>query len=259
MNLLWRMVRASSAGDGGARDRFAEPECGPGAWEARGRSRCGHCGAPTPRPVRVRPLVLDWPHGEPHRLGDFTWVANSYDPVVSGELAEELGERFAGFEAAPVEPRDPPAALIDEARGLVELAVVRECRPEPARSTLRRARPPCPECGVHVLFWGESHTLQVLMRSNHGLTVLEGVEYWQSGQWDPVTKSLPQTRHPREEGRGLFLDAAELGDEGLFKIEGDNKAVMCTDGVKRFVESRGLTNVGFLCGGELVERAVRSS
>jgi hypothetical protein len=103
-----------------------------------------------------------------------------------------------------------------------------------------------------VLFWCEGDPLDVVVRSKHGLTVLEGVEYWQTGQWDPVSKSLPLTRPPREEGRRLFLDAAELGEEGFFRIDGDDKAVMCTDEVKRFVENRGLTNVDFLCAGELL-------
>jgi hypothetical protein len=247
------MVRPSVAGDESAGDRFAQPEAGPGSW-GRAPSECPECGAPAPRPARLRPLVLDWPPREPLALGDFTWPVGTYEPLVRRELAEELRERFAGFEVVPVEVRDAPGALVEEARDLVELTIVRTCTPEPERSTLRRVRPPCPACGSHILFWGESGTLGVVMRSRHGLTVIEGVEYWAAGSWDPDLEALARTRHPREDGRGLFVERAELGDEGLFLIEGDNKAVMCTDGMKRFVEGRGLTNVGFLRGGDVLAR-----
>jgi hypothetical protein len=111
MVTLWRLVKPRLAGEQDG--EFGDPHSALGTWapgEASPRTaalavdgRCPRCGAPVPRPRRVRPLRLEWPTTEPMRLGDFSWPAGSPLPAVTASLARALEERFDGFGAGPVE------------------------------------------------------------------------------------------------------------------------------------------------------------
>jgi hypothetical protein len=270
---IWRLVKPSLAGRERRRE-FAQPEEAPGSsvrGELTGALRelapdgiCPNCGTVVPRPERVQPLRLAWPAGEPTRLGDFTWPVGTYLPVLPAALASELHDRFEGFEPGPVEVLEErvradgragkplPARFLGAARELTELWIKRRCRLDPKRSTLDLVRPPCEVCGMHILFWGRGDAYDVVMRKKGGLTVLEGVEYWTTGDWDPDTDTLPKTRHPRDPGAGIAVERDQLGGPGFFQLDDDDKFVLCTDDVKRFLEERGATNVAFLCAGEVL-------
>jgi hypothetical protein len=101
-------------------------------------------------------------------------------------------------------------------------------------------------------FAGEDpDALRIFLEGAGGLRVLEGVECWSSGSWDALAKRVPKHRHPRRPGRGLYVGAAELGDAGVFCIEG-SRAVLCTDEFRDFVERRGCTNVAFIEAGDVL-------
>jgi hypothetical protein len=104
---------------------------------------------------------------------------------------------------------------------------------------------------MHILFWGRGDTYDIVMRKQGGLTVLEGVEFWTTGDWDFSSGTLPKQQHPRSPGGGVVIERAALGEPGFFQLDDDDEFVLCTDEVKRFLESRGATNVGFLCAGEV--------
>jgi hypothetical protein len=268
---VWRLVAPRLAGE---EEQFGQPHIARGTWavgEASPRlaalavdGRCPRCGGPVPRPRRARPLVLEWPTTEHTRLGDFSWPGGSHLPAVTASLAHALEERFDGFEAWPVEvlphrvkadgsPGKPLSRrFADEVAGLVELWPTRACRPDRERSTLSEIRPPCPQCGLDVLFWGDPVRSPAVMRANSGLTVLDGVEFWETGGWDAELGDLSRIRHPRQPGHGLFVTAQELGGADLFGLPDELKFLFCTDVVKRFVEERGCTNVAFLEAGEVV-------
>lgn len=249
---LWRMTSPSNAGDPATRERFARPEAGMSSYApgeapsellaAAVDGACPACGTPVPRMRRVQPLSVVWPDGEPpeDERGDFVWPVGTQLPVVSHGVGSELRERFGGFELGPV--AEDPAS--------VELWVAASCRPH-ERSTLRELRPPCPSCGVSVLVFGGGLTVDG-PRNRQGTVVLEGVEWFELGYWNPATKDLDRIRHPREPGRGLFVAADELGDADVFFVAGDDKAIVCTEDVKTFVEGRGWTDVAFLEAGEIV-------
>jgi hypothetical protein len=190
---------------------------------------------------RVQPLSMVWPEGEPAQTGDFVWPAGTYLPVASREIAGELRERFLGFDLGRV-AEDPDMA---------ELWITARCRPH-ERSTLREIHPPCPVCGTSILMWGAGSAFDVARRWRKGLVLLDGVEFWDVGDWDPAIKDLARIHHPREPGRGLFVTDGERNGADLFYIADDNKAIVCTDEVKTFIEARDWTNVGFLEAGELI-------
>jgi len=236
---LWRIVRPSLAG----RER---PE-GYGQPEATG----------------THPVAIQWPTNEPLALGDFTWPAGTYLPLVAEPFARELAERFGGTELGRVEVVEHrvrasdgkpgarlPRGFLDRAQQLVELRVERRCSPDP-RSTIREIRPARPA----VLHWGGGGpAYDALLKGDGGLAVLEGVEWWESGAWDPAAKALAKIHHPREPGRGLFV----AGDADLFRLDGENRFVLCSDAVKELLEERGATNVAFLEAGQIVRSASTS-
>jgi predicted RNA-binding Zn-ribbon protein involved in translation (DUF1610 family) len=248
---LWRIVRPRTAGDRESRDRYEAPEAGVSSYVPRDEppellaaavdGACPECGTLLPRMRRVQPLTIVWPKGEPTETGDFIWPEGTYLPVVSRAIADELRERFAGFEPGPV--ADDP--------GLAELWVQASCRPH-ERSSIREVRQPCPVCGVSILMWAGGIAVDAVSKGRQGLVLLEGVEWWERGYWDPAIKDLALIHHPREPGRGLFVADDERDGHDLFYIGDDNKAIICTDEVKAFVEERSWTNVGFLAAGETI-------
>ena len=248
---LWRMVQPARAGDVASRDRYESPEAGVSSYVARDEppellaaavdGACRECQVPLPRKRRVQPLSLEWPEGEPAGTGDFIWPVGTYPPVVSRGIAGELRERFAGFEPGPVA----------EYPDLAELWVTASRRPH-QRSTLREVNPPCRVCGTSILMWAGGTAFEVVAKGRRGLVLLEDVEWWEEGNWDPAINELARTHRPRKPGRGLFVAAETLDGADVFYIGDDNKAIICTDEVKTFVEQRGWTNVGFLAAGELV-------
>jgi hypothetical protein len=232
---------------------FGRPQ---GTSQTSSEDRCPACEIPLPAPP-TQAIVLEWTTQETLRLGDFTWPHFTYLPVVSEPLARELHDRFGGFELGPVEVRErrlrmsdfKPGARLPEAflaanRRLVELRVTASCRLDPERSSIVRVRPPCAACGRDLLTWGRL-PVPSLRDASYGVAVLESVEWWESGSWDPDTKDLARVRHPRIPGEGLF---AHLDEPAGFCRLGN--FVLCTDEVRDFVEARGCTNVGFLEAGE---------
>jgi hypothetical protein len=232
---------------------FGRPQ---GTAKTTSEDRCAACDMPLPA-RRAQPVVLEWTTQETLRLGDFTWPHSTYLPLAAEPLARELRDRFGGFELGPVEVRERrlrmsdfkpgarlPEAFLEANRRLVELRVTASCRPDPERSTIGRVRPPCAACGRDLLTWGRLPGPS-LRGAAYGVAVLEGVEWWESGSWDPVAKDLARVRHPRIPGEGLFGHLDE--PTGFFQL---GNFVLCTDAVKHFLEARGCTNVGFLEAGD---------
>lgn len=270
---IWRVTDPSPFGRSPSSMRYsrasvphalAPAEVPAGAAPETANWDCPRCGAPWPPWTRAGHARLEWERDDPFVLGDFTWASMTHYPFVRRELAREL-ERFAGFEARKVEvateagesPRRMavPAAFLTEAQELVELWVTEVCEADPSRSTLSERQPACATCGQSFVLWGESETMASIgMKRGRGLVVTEGVEWLELGDWDPVAKRLAVTRHPRKVGQGLFVASGELGGAGFFHVRQLNDGyVFCTDEVKRYIEERGLTNIDFLCAGEVFE------
>jgi hypothetical protein len=243
------MVQPALAGDVPSRYRYESPEAGVSSYVPRDEppevlaaavdGACPECKTRLPRMRRVQPVSIVWPKREPADPGDFIWPFGTQPPLVSQEIFGELRERFAGFEPGPVEGYP----------GLAELWVTASRRPH-ERSTLREVNPPCGVCGTSILMWAGGIAVDAVAKGRQGLVLLEDVEWWEKGDWDPAIKELARIHHPRRPGRGLFVENLDGAD--VFYIADDNKAIICTDEVKTFVEQRGWTNVGFLAAGELV-------
>jgi hypothetical protein len=263
---VWQVVRLRRADPWAEDPGFGEP--GVAAESTTGGEPAGgwpECGAAVPRARRAQPLRIEWLSNQPLELGDFTWVLGEPRVLVPRALGDELRARFAGFELEPVELLERrlrvsdfkpgavlPARFLAAARGLVELRVTRDCRPEPDRSTITRVSPPCPVCGFDNAFWGHL-PLRSLREQRYGVAILEWVEWWESGSWDFAEKHLTYVRHPRVAGAGLAFTAEEVGEPGFFVLVGERKFILCTDEVKTFLEQRGATNVGFLEAGDVVD------
>jgi hypothetical protein len=245
------MVQPAKAGEVESRYRYESPEAGVASYVSRDEptdllaaavdGACPECRTLLPRRRRVQPLAFVWSAGEPDETGDFIWPSGTQLPVFSREIAGELRKRFAGFEAGPVA----------EHADLTELWITASRRPH-ERSTLREVNPPCPACGTSILVWAGGIAAEVVAKGRQGLVVLEGVEWWELGSWDPAIQELARIHHPRKPGCGLFVAAADLDGADVFYIGDDSKAIICTDGLKTFVEQRGWTNVAFLAAGELL-------
>lgn len=228
---VWRLVRRREAGLG-------EPEMAAGSI-APAEGECDGCGTPLPHGRRRQPLRIEWPRGQPLKVADLTWPVGVHNPILSRSLAEQLQEHLGGLAPGPVElvgPRGPDSEL-------VELWVTQELAPA-AASTIVEHRPPCAVCGFTLTLWGDGPILRSLCEGRQGLASIEGVEWWESGGWDPERKALSRIRHPWREGAGLVFDHEPAG---FFRLPGEQKFILCADEVKRALE--GLTGVRFLRAG----------
>jgi hypothetical protein len=180
--------------------------------------------------VRVK-----WPTNVPLELGQFVSPIASPFRLVARDLADEPGARFAGFSPGPVDVLEHrirasdgrrgarlPERFLAQARELVEVWIDRAVRPA-ARTTLREVHSPCELCGLtQGARWGNDKLLPNEVTAEFGITILDGVEWWESTGWEPGG-GLTYVHHPRARDRGLYVDAAELGEPGFFVLAGGRR------------------------------------
>ena len=108
---LWRVVQPRKVGEDespygepeGARSGREPLDYPAGVVEQAVDGACPVCRTPLPVNRPAPPTQVQWNTQVPLKLGDFVWPMASYFPLVSSDLADELGERFGGFSPEPVE------------------------------------------------------------------------------------------------------------------------------------------------------------
>lgn len=171
---------------------------------------------------RVRPLPVEWATNVPLTLGDFVWPEVSTFPLTGPELADELKRRFGGFDPSPIEVCEHKVRASDGKQGarlpqkflaaaceLVELWLDKPVELHP-RTTITQITGPCRLCGLaQGPRWGNTELLRSEQTGEFGISILEGVEWVETAEWDREL-GLIQVKHPRTQGRGIYIAASAL-------------------------------------------------
>ena len=183
---------------------------------------------------RRRPLLIEWEPGS-DVVGDFTWPGTDTDIVVSDRVGVALRDAgVQGFELKPVEMQEQSDA---------------------AKRRSRMPRVQVPYSGVTLWdLWVGSwvradrkrSTIEERQRPDGAIELeLTGVQRRES-TWNQTTAQLARIAINRSPGQGLFVSQARE----VFRVMEFPGWVLCTDDVKRLVETNAFTNVAFFEMGE---------
>jgi hypothetical protein len=211
-------------------ERIFAPASGIGTWV--------EVGSP-PQSARVQPLVIVWEPG-PTLVGDFTWLGSG-GYMVKRSVGEDLiAAGFKGFELGRVEMVVNPYHK-EKKQGIVKLPYE---GPELADFYVTKSVP----------LDRERSTLRCTKGEDGEPTFeLEGIETVEHGDWHPDTGVLDRFHIPRTPGMGLFVNAKDLGDCDVFKVDGLPAGIRCTDRMRDFIINNGYTNITFFEVGETID------
>jgi hypothetical protein len=217
-------------------DRYAYALC-VGSWSDG--ALCPECTASSEQ--RVLPLVFEWEPGS-DVIGDFTFAGFGDDIAITKRVADAL-MRFGGFELGaidmfqrrglkppknPARVRKPRVWLSYQGAPLHALWVTKHVPLDFERSSVQVVRK-CKTCGEKQF-------------------KIEGTEKFSLEVNEDVT-AVAEIHTQRVPGKGFYIDERHLADAAIFRLMELDAMVLCTDTVKRFIESQGFTNIAFLeCG-----------
>lgn len=194
-----------------------------GTWFPRpGPGPCPECTGS--RQKRVSPLIIEWNPGS-ERFGDFIWPGFNDEIVVTQRVREALEEnRFRGIEFHPVE-------MIQQPKLKRPQKATKRTKP---RVWLPYEGPPLwdlqPTSWCHVDLERTDIRLEKVCScgAHYYFRPLEGKEY-------------------------IFLDPSTWDGAEIFHLY-EYGWIYCTEKFVEFIESRGFTNVHFVCRGELPDK-----
>ena len=187
------------------------------------------------------PLVLEWLPGS-DTIGDFVWPGLREDLVVVERVARDLEDHFSGFELYSVEmfqeerlynlkrkPRKPIILLPYKGPKLYDVWVTKVVNIDLGRSSVKK----------------------MVSDTGEATYEAEGLEEYK-GEVDAKTLELSYQHIQREQGKGLYVNIADLGGCDLFHIEEFFGFKYCTNKLKHHIEEKVYKNVRFLEVGEAI-------
>lgn len=212
-----------------------------GAWALQhdGGGICSECGTSAYR--RVPPLILEWEPGS-NVIGDFNWPDAGQSVAVTRHAFDLLSEHFRGFSAGPVQMTEEPQlpAETDKYAGL--------------RVRLPYDGPELYELWIDAVVGVDRQRSSIKQKLNCkvcGSTIysVEGVEEKKS-RWNRTTMKLEPVEHPREPGKGLYIQQKKLLEREIFRTQEFPSWILCTDSVRELMVARRFSNISFLEYGE---------
>jgi hypothetical protein len=175
--------------------------------------RCNACNRLLRR--RVSPIIVEWLRSEkkgPKEIADFSWTGDEL--IVRPAVRHFLASSFTGFEFGPVQIKEPSSTRAKRSAALPKLLV------KPADAT---------------------ELSDVLVTAFCSMNTKKSqVQVFQSCEACGLL-----TYERRGEGC-IVIDEEKWNGADLFKINGFSHVFVCTEKLKREIESRGFSNVTFL-------------